>query len=220
MFLEVKNPKNRTPKVILHPNRIFKSQHFVVQILIHLYIHSSRQTIGPRDTSIRDITKNWWLLKKNFGCKTTFGLGFLKFFTSKNMPPIWTFAGCKNFFRGGSLTTPLLHSPQCEATYPRIININLIKPPFSLTQGRRTNEREDFSLLTCHSITALTFLCPLLMQMSGQCTWVYLRSDVIGASEHHLYKQINAHITDENTSSNLTSLNSQILVRISLFMHD
>ena len=50
MFLEVKNPKNRTPKVILHPNTIFKSHHFVVIILIHLYIHSSRQTIGPRDT--------------------------------------------------------------------------------------------------------------------------------------------------------------------------
>ena len=50
MFLEVKNPKNRTPKVIFHPNTIFKSHHFVVQILKHLYIHSSRQTIGPRDT--------------------------------------------------------------------------------------------------------------------------------------------------------------------------
>ena len=98
MFLEVKNPKNRTPKVVFHPNRIFKSHHFVVQILIHLYIHSSRQTIGPRDTSVRDITKNWWLLKKKFGWKTTFGLGFLKFFTSKNMPRTWTYAGCKNFF--------------------------------------------------------------------------------------------------------------------------
>ena len=30
MFLEVKNPKNRTPKVILHPNTIFKNHHFVV----------------------------------------------------------------------------------------------------------------------------------------------------------------------------------------------
>ena len=50
MFLEVKNPKNRTPKVILHPNTIFKSHQFVVIILIHSYIHSSRQTIGPRDT--------------------------------------------------------------------------------------------------------------------------------------------------------------------------
>ena len=50
MFLEVKNPKNRTPKVVCHPNRIFKSHQFVVIILIHLYIHSSRQTIGPRDT--------------------------------------------------------------------------------------------------------------------------------------------------------------------------
>ena len=29
MFLEVKNPKNRTPKVIFHPNTIFKSHHFV-----------------------------------------------------------------------------------------------------------------------------------------------------------------------------------------------
>ena len=29
-ILKVKNPKNRTPKVILHPNRIFKNHHFVV----------------------------------------------------------------------------------------------------------------------------------------------------------------------------------------------
>ena len=50
MFLESKNPKNRTPKVVFHPNTILKSHHFVVIILIHLYIHSSRQTIGPRDT--------------------------------------------------------------------------------------------------------------------------------------------------------------------------
>jgi len=97
MFLEVKNPKNRTPKVDLHPNSIFKSHHFVVIILIHLYIHSSRQTIGPRDTSVRDITKNWWFLKQNFGWKTTFGFGFLKFFTSKNMPPTWWNGGWKNF---------------------------------------------------------------------------------------------------------------------------
>ena len=48
MFLEAKNPKNRTPKVDLDPNTILKSHHFVVIILIHSYIHSSRQTIGPR----------------------------------------------------------------------------------------------------------------------------------------------------------------------------
>ena len=29
MFLEVKNPKNRTPKVVFHPNTIFKSHYFV-----------------------------------------------------------------------------------------------------------------------------------------------------------------------------------------------
>ena len=34
-----------------------------------------------------------------FGCKTTFGLGFLKFFASKNMPPTWTIGGWKNFRR-------------------------------------------------------------------------------------------------------------------------
>ena len=50
MFLEVKNPKNRTSKVVFHPNTILKSHQFVVIILIHSYIHSSRQTIGPRDT--------------------------------------------------------------------------------------------------------------------------------------------------------------------------
>ena len=50
MFLEVKIPKNRTPKVVFHPSRIFKSHHFVVMFLIHSYIHSSRQTIGPQDT--------------------------------------------------------------------------------------------------------------------------------------------------------------------------
>ena len=33
MFLEVKNPKNRTSKVVFHPNRIFKSHHFVVMFL-------------------------------------------------------------------------------------------------------------------------------------------------------------------------------------------
>ena len=42
--------KKRSPKVDFHPNTIFKSHQFVVIILIHLYIHSSRQTIGPRDT--------------------------------------------------------------------------------------------------------------------------------------------------------------------------
>ena len=31
MFLEVKNPKNRTPKVVFHPNTIFKSHQFVVR---------------------------------------------------------------------------------------------------------------------------------------------------------------------------------------------
>ena len=97
MFLEVKNFKNRTPKVILHPNTIFKSHQFVVMFLIHLYIHSSRQTIGPRDTSIRDITKNLWFLKQNFGWKTPFGFRFLKFFTSKNMPSTWWIGGWKNF---------------------------------------------------------------------------------------------------------------------------
>ena len=96
MFLEVKNPKNRTPKVILHPNTIFKSHQFVVMFLIHLYIHSSRQTIGPRDTSVRDITKNWWILKKNFGWKTTFRFRFFGFFTFRIIYSIWTYAGCKN----------------------------------------------------------------------------------------------------------------------------
>ena len=33
MFLEVKNPKNRTSKVVFHPNRIFKSHQFVVMFL-------------------------------------------------------------------------------------------------------------------------------------------------------------------------------------------
>ena len=55
MFLEVKNPKNRTPKVVFHPTPIFKSHHFVVIILIHLYIHSSRQTIGPRVTNYENV---------------------------------------------------------------------------------------------------------------------------------------------------------------------
>ena len=34
MFLEVKNSKNRTPKVIFHPNRIFKSHQFVVMLVV------------------------------------------------------------------------------------------------------------------------------------------------------------------------------------------
>ena len=43
------------------------------------------------------ITKNCWILEKMFGWKTTFGLRFLKFFTSKKLPPIWGIGGCKNF---------------------------------------------------------------------------------------------------------------------------
>ena len=45
MFLEVKNPKNRTPKVILHPNSIFKSHHFVV-------IVRSVEETGPSDMDL------------------------------------------------------------------------------------------------------------------------------------------------------------------------
>ena len=117
MFLEVKNPKNPNPKVVLHPNTIFKSHHFVVQFLIHLYIHSSRQTIGPRDTSIRDITKKWWFLKENFGWKSPFGFRFLKIFTSKNMPPTWTFHGCKNFFTLNHIVSLQVHSLTTHITH-------------------------------------------------------------------------------------------------------
>ena len=39
MFLEVKNSKNRTTKVILHPNTIFKNHHFVV-MLVWTFIES------------------------------------------------------------------------------------------------------------------------------------------------------------------------------------
>ena len=46
---------------------------------------------------MRLITIKWWILKKMFGSKTTFGEWFLKFFTSKNVPPsCWTDGWKKN----------------------------------------------------------------------------------------------------------------------------
>ena len=47
---------------------------------------------------IRNITTKWWLLKIELRCKTTLGVRFFEFFTSKNIPPYGTCHGCKFFF--------------------------------------------------------------------------------------------------------------------------
>ena len=52
---------------------------------------------------IRIITTKWWLLKIEFGWKTTLGVRFFGFFTSKNIPPYGTCARCKFFFHTSRL---------------------------------------------------------------------------------------------------------------------
>ena len=94
MFLEVKNPKNRIPKVIFHPNRIFKNHQFVVMFLT---LKTADKGKCPNAPNVWKIMSKWWFLKILFGSKTNLGFRFLKIFTSKNMPPYGTCAGCKNF---------------------------------------------------------------------------------------------------------------------------
>ena len=98
MFLEMKIFKNPNRKVVFHPNFFFRNHHFLVISLTEV----SRGPIVCREECIykciRICTTKWWLLKIVFGWKMTLGVRFFGFFTSKNMPPYGTCAGCKKNF--------------------------------------------------------------------------------------------------------------------------
>ena len=82
------------PKVGFHPKSSFKSSQFLVISLIYT---PCGQWTDHEVLSIRVITKNWWILEKKFGSKTTFGFRFFRFFTSRKLPPTWGIDGWKNF---------------------------------------------------------------------------------------------------------------------------
>ena len=50
-FLKLKNPKNQASKIGFHSNSICEFHHFVVMFILHSYIHSLRQTNGPKVTN-------------------------------------------------------------------------------------------------------------------------------------------------------------------------
>ena len=98
MFLEVKNLKNPNPKVVFDPNFFFKSHQFLVlQCICHTLQWLSYTAMAAVSSTDLTITTKWWFLKILFGWKTSFGIRFLEFFTSKNMPPYGTSHGCKIF---------------------------------------------------------------------------------------------------------------------------
>ena len=113
MFSEVKNFKNPNPKGVFHPKFFFKSHQFLVISLTEV----SRGPIVCREECIYKCisicTTNWWLLKILFGRKTTFGVWFFGFFTSKNMPSLCSLHACKKISKKiiswcGALSLPIL----------------------------------------------------------------------------------------------------------------
>ena len=60
MFLEVKNPKNRIPKVIFHPIRIFKNHQFVVMFLTLKTADKGKCPNAP------NVSSRLWNIKKKF----------------------------------------------------------------------------------------------------------------------------------------------------------
>ena len=66
--------------------------------LIHIFAHSSRQTIGPRDRSMWLITKKNEFWKKKFGSNSQKGSKFPKIFTPKTVP-LYSRVICKKKFQ-------------------------------------------------------------------------------------------------------------------------
>jgi len=99
MFLEVKIFKNRNPKVGFHPKIFLKSHQFLVISLTEV----SRGPIVCREECIykciRICTTKWWLLKIDSRCKTTLGVRFFGFFTSRILSPYGTSHGWNFFFK-------------------------------------------------------------------------------------------------------------------------
>ena len=108
---EWKIKNNFTPKVVLDPNSILKSHHFVIFIMeIEYFVlllqgHTNCPALASEHYLTTLLTFIWkcWILKFAQGSKTTFGLTFLKIFTSKNMPPNmvidWFIRGVNVFIR-------------------------------------------------------------------------------------------------------------------------
>ena len=98
MFLEVKNPKNPNPKVVFHPNRIFKNHHFVE--MFHLPRLLEPDTLALQNVLFEFLDDFW---KKFLSVKPVSGLDFWNFSLPKTCPQHGEMAGEKiSKFQNGS----------------------------------------------------------------------------------------------------------------------